>query len=81
MLGELRCLNCGRHLADVLGGGAGPLRLTPPNGRAARLGLVASTARGLRCARCGGRPMLEPVPGNEAYPRPTPVVPGAQAVP
>ncbi len=70
MLGELRCLNCARHLADVVDGGAGHARLNPPAGQAALPILVVKTLSGLRCTHCGGRPMLEPLPPGEARPRP-----------
>jgi hypothetical protein len=74
MLGELRCLNCARHLADVVDGGGGRFRLSPPAGQATSPILVVQTPSGLRCARCWGRPMLEPLPPGEAHPRPAAAV-------
>jgi hypothetical protein len=79
MLGEMLCLNCSRYLADVVDGGAGRLRLRAPAGLATRPILVVTTPSGLRCARCGGRPMLEPVPPGEAHPRPASAVNQAPA--
>jgi hypothetical protein len=66
MVGELRCLNCARYLADVIGDGRGRARLAPPAGQGAATILVERTARGLRCARCGGRALFEPAVGGEA---------------
>jgi hypothetical protein len=65
MIGELRCLNCSRHLADVVDVVDGRPRLEPPAGRSTTPVLVRQTAGGLRCARCGGRPMLEAAIGIE----------------
>ena len=73
MLGEMRCLNCARYLADVVGDGHGRPRLTPPAGQSAAPILVERTARGLRRARCGGRAMFEPAVGGEAARRPAAV--------
>ena len=65
MYGEVRCLMCARHLADVVDGGRGRPRLSPPAGQSAAPILVEPTLRGLRCRRCGGRAMVEPVVGRE----------------
>ena len=70
MVGELRCLNCSRYLADVVDGGAGRRRLIPPAGRETAPILVEVTPRGLRCKRCGGRALLEPALGREAVRQP-----------
>ena len=59
MVGELRCLNCSRHLADVVDGGTGRRELRPPAGQGAAPILVKRTPRGLHCGRCGGRALLE----------------------
>ena len=68
MVGELRCLNCSRHLADVVDGGRGRLRLSPPAGHATAPILVEQTAYGLRCRRCGGRALVERVVAGEVQP-------------
>ena len=69
MVGELRCLNCARHLADVVDGEHGQPRLSAPAGLAEAPILVTHTARGMRCSRCGGRPMLERSLEGERAPR------------
>lgn len=69
MIGELRCLNCSRHLADVVDGDRGLPRVTPPSGHPTAPILVVRTTRGLRCARCGGRALLEQLLGKEAVKR------------
>ena len=59
MVAELRCLNCARHLADLLRGPDNRARLDHPAGQAACPILVAVTRGGLRCARCRGRVLVE----------------------
>lgn len=68
MIGELRCLNCSRHLADVVHGTSGRVKLVAPGGDANGMILVAKSSRGLRCTRCGGRPLLETMTAGEAMP-------------
>jgi DNA-directed RNA polymerase subunit RPC12/RpoP len=63
---ELRCLNCSRHLADVVRGDDGRSRLRPPFGRGKAPILVVGTGRGLQCKRCGGRVMAEAVRDRSA---------------
>ena len=58
---ELRCLNCSRHLADVVRADDGRARLRPPFGRGEAPILVVGTGRRLLCKRCGGRVMAEAV--------------------
>jgi DNA-directed RNA polymerase subunit RPC12/RpoP len=77
MFGELRCLNCSRHLADVVDGGSGRPRLSHPGGRTTAPILVERTPRGLRCGRCGGRALLEPAIGSDAL-RPMAATPAAR---
>jgi hypothetical protein len=57
---ELHCLNCARHLADLLHGSDDRAVLDHPAGQDTRPILVVSTEGGLRCARCGGRVLAEP---------------------
>ncbi len=59
MVAELHCLNCARHLADVLLHRDGTVSIEPPGGQPDRPVLVASHPRGPRCVRCGGRALLE----------------------
>lgn len=63
MVGELRCLNCSRHLADVVDGGGGRMALGPPAGQSAAPILVKRGPRGLHCGRCGGRALVEQTVG------------------
>lgn len=58
MVGELHCLNCGRHLADVVGE-RGEVRVEPPSGQAGRPILVMVKGNAPHCSRCGGRALLE----------------------
>jgi hypothetical protein len=59
MFGELRCLNCGRHLADIVVAASGRTRIEHPAGQETRPILLAADREGLRCGRCGGRAMME----------------------
>lgn len=61
LVGEVRCLNCGRTLAEAVRNPLnGKLRLRPaPNQRAIQAHLVAR--RKLTCARCRGTAFLEPL--------------------
>jgi hypothetical protein len=66
MVAEVRCVNCSRHLADVVVGERGLPRLGPPSGQATTPILVVRSGRSLRCVRCGGRAMVEQLLGVEA---------------
>lgn len=65
MLGELHCLNCARHLADILLDAAGRARLGHPAGQKTRPILAVAGRAGLRCGRCGGRALLERPPAMD----------------
>lgn len=73
MLGELHCLNCARHLADLVIGADGRPCLVPPAGQETRPILVRAAGAGARCARCGGRALLERPIGADVRPAPLPV--------
>jgi DNA-directed RNA polymerase subunit RPC12/RpoP len=65
VVAELHCLNCARHLADLLLAPGKRARLDHPAGQDARSILVSVTRTGLRCARCGGRVLVErPLPAD-----------------
>lgn len=59
VIAELHCLNCARHLADLLLGPGRRARLDYPGGHDTRPILVIVTLSGPRCARCGGRVLVE----------------------
>lgn len=59
MLAELNCLNCGRHLADLIRGDDGRPRLDHPAGQAHRPIMVNVVRGGAQCSRCGGRALAE----------------------
>lgn len=64
MVGEFHCLNCARHLADLIRAEDGRMRLDHPSGQASRPMLV-TWLRGPRCAACGGRAVLDQPLGVE----------------
>lgn len=71
MIGELHCLNCARHLADLIRTAEGRIRLDHPSGQASRP-VLAMWSGGLRCAACGGRAVLDQPLGIERRAQPVP---------
>jgi hypothetical protein len=71
MLGELTCLNCARHLADLVTDHTGRPRLDHPAGQQGRPILVTLTRTGPRCNHCGGRALLERPLTADIRPQPT----------
>lgn len=69
MFAELHCLNCGRHLADLVRTTGGGLALRHPGGEESRPILVDLRPTGPRCARCGGKAMLERPLSGEISPK------------
>ena len=59
LLAELRCLSCGRHLADLVRLPAGRSVLDHPAGLPERPLLVRVEGGRPHCAHCGGRAWVE----------------------
>jgi hypothetical protein len=57
---ELHCINCARHVADLVRGPDNRVVLDHPAGQDTRPILVAVSRGSLRCARCRGRVLAEP---------------------
>jgi hypothetical protein len=66
-IGELHCLCCARHLADVLRDTNGQVQLDHPSGQATKPVLAVQRQSRLYCARCGGNALFEPAL-DAAYP-------------
>lgn len=65
MFAELHCLNCGRHLGDLVRSRDGGLSIRHPGGQESRPVLLDLRPTGPRCSRCGGKAMLErPLSGD-----------------
>jgi hypothetical protein len=71
-VGDIRCLNCGRSLAEVIRDGeTGKMSLRPAANQS-KVQVVVAGRRMLRCARCHGRAFAEQLmePGEEHFASP-----------
>jgi hypothetical protein len=57
--GEIRCMLCGRHLADIQAHEDGRLQLMRPNAGAKSRASVRVDGGRLHCTHCGGRAFVE----------------------